>query len=511
MMLGVGLAAAAAVVLGTMQVGTIATIAVSVGLLGAAAMLARPDIGTFVFLTVAYTNGVVLIGGALGNASLVGAAFSGLLMVPIFVHVFVRRQAWLFDYPFLLMILFGGGVLLSTMMAKDHERALSWVMTFVLEGLLLYFLLLNAVRSLPTLRHIMWTLAIVGGVMGSMAIYQELTGNYDQQFGGIMQRNTSYGYEDQGLDDGVVREREKVRVAHRAGGPLGGPNRCAQILLTMLPLSLLLVWIEKSRNAKLLAAAFSALTLAGVLLTYSRGGFVSLVGLVLLLFLFGYLRVRQLIVGAVAVFFLLVAIAPGYIARIESVTGLSRITSEAQVEKKQGDSTIRGRLTEMLAAFNVFLDYPILGVGPGQYSPYYSLEYMANPEIQFRHIESTRRAHILYFELAAETGIVGLGLFMTIAGVILARLWRLRMQLRRRRPELAHAATAFFCSIMMYFGTAVFLHFSYQRYYWITLALAGIAARLIQEAASRPTPEEEEAAAAWLVDELSPSEPAAVR
>jgi len=379
-----------------------------------------------------------------------------------------------------------------------------------LEGLILYFLLLNAVRSLSTLRQIMWIVAFVGATMGSMAIFQEMTGAYDQHFGGIMQRNTEYGYEDQGIDDGVVRDREKVRVAHRAGGPTGGPNRFAQILLTMLPIGLMLVWSERSRMAKLWALGLSLLVLSGILLTYSRGGFLTLVGLVALLFLFGYLRFRQLIVGAIAAFILLTAIAPGYIGRIESLVGLDRFASEKVVEKKQGDATIRGRLTEMLAALHVFLDYPVLGVGPSQYSKYYSLEYMQNPDIQFRVIDSTRRAHILYFELAAETGIVGLGLFMTIAGMILLRLAKLRRMLRLRRPELAHTATAFFCSLMMYFGAAVFLHFSYQRYYWITVALAGVAVRLLQEAAERPTPQEEAAAAAWLADEPAAPEPAVV-
>ena len=188
-MLGVGLAAAAFVVLGTLQVGTLATIAVSVGLLAAAAIFARPDVGTFVFLAVAYTNGIVIIGSMVGNAVIVGAGFTGLLVVPVFVHVFVQRQPWLFDHPFLLMILFGGGVLLSSMMAKDLDRALAWILTFALEGLILYFLLLNAIRSLSTLRQIMWIVAVVGATLGSMAVYQEMTGSYDQSFGGIMQRD----------------------------------------------------------------------------------------------------------------------------------------------------------------------------------------------------------------------------------------------------------------------------------------------------------------------------------
>jgi hypothetical protein len=41
------------------------------------------------------------------------------------------------------------------------------------------------------------------------------------------------------------------------------------------------------------------------------------------------------------------------------------------------------------------------------------------------------------------------------------------------RPELAHLATAFIFSILGYLSTAVFLHFSYQRFFWLFLALAG--------------------------------------
>ena len=69
-------------------------------------------------------------------------------------------------------------------------------------------------------------------------------------------------------------------------------------------------------------------------------------------------------------------------------------------------------------------------------------------------------------------------------------------------------AAAFYASLAMYFVTAIFLHFSYQRYYWIALALAAIAARLVQQESMRPTPEEERAAAAWLVEELQTPEAA---
>jgi hypothetical protein len=43
---------------------------------------------------------------------------------------------------------------------------------------------------------------------------------------------------------------------------------------------------------------------------------------------------------------------------------------------------------------------------------------------------------------------------------------------------LAHIATAILLGIFGYFGTAMFLHLSYQRYYWFLMALAGAAIRI---------------------------------
>mgnify|MGYP006176969325 CR=1 FL=1 len=41
-----------------------------------------------------------------------------------------------------------------------------------------------------------------------------------------------------------------------------------------------------------------------------------------------------------------------------------------------------------------------------------------------------------------------------------------------RRPELADLATGFILALGAYLGTGVFLHLSYERYYWILIALA---------------------------------------
>jgi hypothetical protein len=59
-------------------------------------------------------------------------------------------------------------------------------------------------------------------------------------------------------------------------------------------------------------------------------------------------------------------------------------------------------------------------------------------------------------------------------------LWRLRRRLAQTRPDLANIAASFFLSVLGYLYTGVFLHLSYERYFWILLALAAVAAIVIR-------------------------------
>ena len=127
----------------------------------------------------------------------------------------------------------------------------------------------------------------------------------------------------------------------------------------------------------------------------------------------------------------------------------------------------------MLASLYVFFDYPIFGVGQSQYTKMYSVKYMNISEIAFRKINEPRRAHCLYTELAAETGIIGFAIFMAIVFSIMYKLLKMERHFRDNRPDLSNFAASLLLSILVYLGSAVFLHLAYQRYYWLLLGLAG--------------------------------------
>jgi O-antigen ligase len=225
--------------------------------------------------------------------------------------------------------------------------------------------------------------------------------------------------------------------------------------------------------------------LIGVIVTLSRGAIIALALLAVAMAAIGWIRTSRLAVVMTAGLFLVPLFAPFYIDRVASLTNVTYLAGGDSSSIREADGAMRGRLTEMLAAFNVFLDYPMLGVGPGQFAPYYVQDYSRDPDIEFRVFREARRAHTLYLELAAENGIVGLTSFLAIVGLIFTRLWRARKVLAARAPGLADLATACWLSILAYMTTAMFLHLSYQRYFWLLLAIATAALHVVTSEAAR--------------------------
>jgi hypothetical protein len=432
------------------------------------------------FAVALYAN-LPALAGRFGLAAIVGAVVMGLIFLPAFFHAVVRRRGIVVDVPWLLLVGFTGSLAMTTAISRDPDAALRWLGTFALEVLLVYFLLVNAVRSVTTVRRVVWGLMITAAILGLLAAYQELAHAPEAQFGGLAQRQLERGPAVEARLEGAVRVRDNVVLANRALGPIGDPNRFAQVLLFVLPLAAFRVRDERSRGRRALAALCTFAILGGVFLTYSRGAFLALAVLVALALLRRDLRLQHVVpvvvLGAVLAFI----VAPGSMLRLQRLADLPRLLADRQVASSDG--AVRGRLTEMLAAMNVFLDHPWIGVGPAHYSAYYSETYMADPDVAFRQLARPRRAHNLYLELAAETGIIGIVGFLLPLVLLVARLHKLSERWKSpRQPERAHLAAAFVYALVSYAATAMFLHLSFARYLGLLL---GLAAATVQVLAAR--------------------------
>lgn len=446
------------------------TIAPTVGIV----LLARPHLATFVVAFLLYTNIPAVAYQFHGIPRPIAALFIVLLGLPFIHYVVLRREPVRYDAVLVVMIAFMAAMVVSSFWAKGPEIAAGRIFSFAIEGILLYWLMLNVIRGYKTLGRVVVTVLLAGTLLGSLTIYQRVTRSYDQQFGGMAQRELRMM--DQENRD-APGESPRMYVSDRAQGPVGGPNRYAQIMIVLLPLSVWMMRRGASRRERLFGLVTGAVILGAIMLSYSRGGYLGLAVMAAAAVMVRWIRLRTLVIAGVVLMVSMPIVAPTQYQRLTTVGEIGAIFKGRPSE---AGGAIRGRSTEMLAALLVFLDHPVLGVGPGQYTPFYSLEYQQTPGIGFRELLVQRRAHSLYLELAAETGAVGLVIFLLAPWLALVQLWKLKWRWNRSRPEYADLSAAFFLSLVGYLATAVFLQLSYERYFWFLMALAGAAVLVIR-------------------------------
>ncbi len=326
-----------------------------------------------------------------------------LLLAAVLHRVALRREPIIVDRTFLVMLAFLGVLLVSGFTVKGYAEAIARIETFCIEGLTMYFLARNAIRDLTSLRRTIVALILAATFLSGLSLFQAATQNYRQDFLGLAQHDVEH------TGPGANPDGDVMGLADRARGPVGDPNRFAQILMMVLPLAFVAWRDARSRTRALIALACLAGILGGIVVTYSRGGFLALVVLLLLCAPLGLLRAKTVLMIVAAGVLAAPVLAPAYTKRVLSITGVAALWGRPDVE---ADGATRGRTTEMLSALAAFIDHPILGVGPGQYVEYYSRHYQALPEVSVREISEPRRAHDLYLELAAEGGMVGLVVFL---------------------------------------------------------------------------------------------------
>jgi putative inorganic carbon (HCO3(-)) transporter len=462
----------------------------------AAGLVLRPELATQLMVFLLYLNLPAIAHKYHGVPQPVAGAFLVLLGIPLGHYLVLRRQRARADAPFGLMLLFLAVLLLASLRARGPELAAERIQTFLLEGVILYWLVVNAIRDLRVLRRVIWTLLAAGSLLGGLSLYQEVTGSFDQQFGGLARRNYEYMVLEEKLaadpDNVELREQKDAmrdERSRRAEGPMDEPNMYAQVMLVLLPLALFTFRAERVWRARALAAVAGGLILGGMVVSESRGAFVALVLVVGAAMALRWVRPAHVVACGLAFGGLATLVASDrLVERLATIpAALAVLQGHPSVER---DYAIEGRATEMLAALQVFGDHPVIGVGPGQYAPFYSVEYhQKNPRAKFLDLRIPRRGHSLYLEMAAEVGAVGLSVFLAIVGVLVRSLWRARKRWLERSALHADLATALLLSLGAYLATGIFLHLMYERYYWLLLALASAAVHILRELERVPAAE----------------------
>lgn len=225
----------------------------------------------------------------------------------------------------------------------------------------------------------------------------------------------------------------------RIYGTFDQPNPYAGYLNMTLAVTLAVTllgrdWLTRVANG--LASAFIG---GAMLLTQSRGGQIALLAALVFIVLVGMPRIRvwmrlvtvglcTLVIGMMA------GIVPLYLfGQVERFLGLVNINL---MDPNTQDFSTAERLAHWIAGLNMYRAHPVLGVGIGNYPdayPSYSISIFVN---------SLGHAHNYYINIAAETGTLGLVIYLCFlsalflaGGKALQRICLQRTQLKARVPR----------------------------------------------------------------------------
>lgn len=260
---------------------------------------------------------------------------------------------------------------------NSPDRGFSFYNFYNLMGryVLIYYLVVNNINSAAQIKRIIW-------VMLASATVVTLYGFYQYLYGLKFSANEWV--------DGEQFPDLKIRVF----STMKNPNLLAGFLVTMMALGASMGYKADRMKGKIIFFGLVAMFGACLLLTYSRGAWLSLLAVI---GVYGILCNRK-------IFWLLILLPIAMLCGHDAV--LERIMSI--INPTDTSSTLRLALWESTIA--MIMDKPILGIGWGSYwlvYPEYDF-FVNNADVKIFH------AHNMYLNIAAEIGIPGLLVFLSI-------------------------------------------------------------------------------------------------
>lgn len=332
------------------------------------------------------------------------------------------------------------------------DRSADLLKNVLIFGILVYMFR----RRRSTLRGALWGLVITAGILSAVNAHQYFTRNFLFDYGGLARTQ--------------IQNIVGAQNDYRLGGPLGEPNYFALLLVITVPIGLGLLRTHVNLVQRLLLWALVGVTALTIVLTFSRGGTLIL-GLAVLLSLPRH-RVRP----AVALALLAVAVPLAVVLTPASVwdrmgTLLDPIAGNEPVGRVI-DQSVELRLGAQQVAIEMFITYPLQGVGIANYSPLYQT-YAEKLGIAVT-ASGEFNPHNLYLEILSETGVLGMAAFGLLALTpILALIRGFRStapatDAERDWRELQYGVLFGF---VVYLAGSFLLHAGYARYQWMVLAV----------------------------------------
>jgi putative inorganic carbon (HCO3(-)) transporter len=289
-------------------------------------------------------------------------------IAPMILHRIAHRQPVFRITPETLGIAFFGLVIVATAPFSIWPGGAIGVFTdSYLKAAIVFVLMLNTLTTPKRLEQVTWLILLCCGYIAIRVVFDYARG---------------------------VHLVEGNRAVYAGGGLFGNPNDLALNMVTFMPAALIVALMPRQTAIRRLAAAtIAALMLATVVFTKSRGGALGLVAMLTAMLFLG----RKIRPG-------FTAMALGVILLTTPFMPSTFWTRMASIVDPKADAELTGsgemRRIVMMDGIHTFVEWPLTGVGAGQFKNY-------NPPT--RSVEQRwRETHNALIQAAAETGIFGL-------------------------------------------------------------------------------------------------------
>jgi O-antigen ligase len=330
-----------------------------------------------------------------------------------------------------LVLLLCVAALLSIPLAIDPGEAWTAFNYPFIRAVAMFIVIVNVVRTPARLKGLMLLSIAVGLVLSAGAINDYRLGRIAVEEGG--------------------------RVAGVVGGMFGNPNDLALHLVMMIPLAVGLLLSTRNVLAKPLYAASVLLMVGGVIVSFSRGAFLGLLGAGIVLAWKLGRRNRLVMVVLIGVFVVaLLTLAPGeYTERLSTIGSVSR------------DASSSSRRDLLVRSIIVAIYNPVFGVGIGNF-----------------HIVSIRElvSHNAYTQVASEMGLAAMIIYIMLLVVPFKRLRLIEHATyeTRRGSRIYYLSVALQASFTAYMISSFFGSVAYQFYVYYLIGYAVVVRRIYE-------------------------------
>jgi putative inorganic carbon (hco3(-)) transporter len=309
-----------------------------------------------------------------------------------------------------------------------------------IKAVIIFWLLVNVVTTMRRLRLVAIALMLCTVPLAATGLNNFVSGRFIQEANVV------------------------ARIAGYEAGLSANPNDLALMLNLLLPLSIALFLGARKTSLRMFCFGVIVLNVIGVIVTFSRAGFLGLITAATIYFLRMTRRRgadRVWAFGMVVVALLALPLLPStYVDRVATVTKIEADPT--------GSSQARWRDT--VAAARFVMEHPIVGAGLG-------MDVLALNQVRG---EEWTKVHNIYLEYAVDLGLPGLVMFLAL----FYGVFRATSSSRKRVAHLPHLRDLFLftealeVSLSVFLVSAFFHPVAYHFYFYYIGGLA-VASRTV--------------------------------